>query len=59
MGAGMIFLPLPMDTLAAWSDTEVRRIWSSLARHTAGEEGEVTKHLSRLRAILVFTLGPN
>jgi len=45
---GMIFRPLPMDTLGAWSDTmvaEVRRMGSSLARHTRGGEGEVISHL--------------
>ena len=46
---GLIFRPLPiahmpMDTLVAWSETlvsEVKRIGSSLARQTGGEEGEV------------------
>ena len=37
---GIVFRPLPMDTLGAWSDTtvaEVKRMESSLARQTAGE----------------------
>ena len=46
--AGIVFRPLPMNTLGIWSDTlvtNVRRIGSALARQTAGEEGEVTRHL--------------
>ena len=53
---GIVFKPLPMDTLGAWSDsmvTEVRRMGSSLARHTAGEEGEVIKHLIQRVAIVL------
>ena len=41
--AGLLFRPLPMDTLGAWSDTmvaEVKRMGSSLARQTAGEDGD-------------------
>ena len=52
----MVFRPLPMDTLGAWSDTmvaEVKRIWGSLARHTAGEEGEVIKHLVQRVAVVL------
>ena len=46
--AGMVFRPLPMDTLGAWADTtvaEVKRMGGSLARQTAGEESEVIRHL--------------
>ena len=53
---GMVFRPLPMDTLGAWSDTmvaEVKRIGGSLARHTAGEEGEVIKHLVQRVAVVL------
>ena len=53
---GMVFRPLPMDTLGAWSDTmvaEVKRIGSSLARHTAGEESEVIKHLVQRVAVVL------
>ena len=52
----MVFKPLPMDTLGAWSDTmvaEVKRIGSSLARHTAGEESEVIKHLVQRMAVVL------
>ena len=52
----MVFRPLPMDTLGAWSDTmvaEVKRIGSSLARHTAGEESEVIKHLVQRVAVVL------
>ena len=43
-----ISVTLYVDTLRAWSDTmvtEVKRIGSSLAKHTTGEESEVIKHL--------------
>ena len=52
----MVFRPLPMDTLGAWSDTmvaEVRRMGSSLARHTGGEEGEVIRHLIQRVAVVL------
>ena len=55
--AGIIFRPLPMDTLGAWSDTmvaEVKRMGSSLARQTAGEESEVIRHLIQ-RVSVVLT----
>ena len=46
-----------MDTLGAWSDTmvaEVKRMGSSLARQTAGEESEVIRHLIQ-RVSVVLT----
>ena len=49
-------MPLPMDTLGAWSDTmvaEVKRMASSLARQTGGEESEVIKHLIQRVAIML------
>ena len=56
---GIVFRPLPMDTLGAWSDamvTEVRRMGSSLARQTAGKEGEVTRHLIQRVAVVLARL---
>ena len=54
--AGLVFRPLPMDTLGAWSDTmvaEVKRMGSSLARQTAGEDGEVIRHLIQRVAVVL------
>ena len=45
-----------MDTLGAWSDTmvaEVKRMGSSPARQTAGEEGEVIRHLIQRVAVVL------
>ena len=53
---GLVFRPLPMDTLGGWSDTmvaEVRRMGSSLARQTAGDEGEVIRHLIQRVAVVL------
>ena len=44
---GIVFRPLSMDTLGAWSDTmvaEVKRMGSRLAK-TRGDEGEAIRHL--------------
>ena len=54
--AGMVFRPLPMDTLGGWSNTmvaEVKRMGSSLARQTAGEESEVIRHLIQRVAVVL------
>ena len=54
--AGIVFKPLPMDTLGAWSETmvtEVRRMGSSLARQTGGEESEVIRHLIQRIAVVL------
>ena len=43
----VVFRPLSMDTLGAWSDTmvaEVKRMGSRLAK-TRGDEGEAIRHL--------------
>ena len=66
---GMVFRPLQMDTLGAWADTtvaEVRRMGSSLARQTAGEESEVIRHfiqrvsvvLARVNAAMILNRVP-
>ena len=52
----MVFRPLPMDTFGAWSDTmvaEVRRMGSSLARQTGGEESDVIRHLIQRVAVVL------
>ena len=54
--AGIVFRPLPMDTLGGWSDTlvtEVKRMGSALARQTGGEEGEVIRHLIQRVAVVL------
>ena len=46
--AGIAFMTLPLDTLGAWGEStvrEVKRMGSSLARHTGGEESEIIRHL--------------
>ena len=66
---GIVFRPLPMDTLGAWSDTlvtEVRRMGSALARQNGGEENEVIRHLiqrvavvlARVNAQMILNRGP-
>ena len=42
--AGLVFLPLPMETLGGWHEETVRqvkRLGSALARQTWGDEGEL------------------
>ena len=46
--ACIAFMPLPLDTFGAWGETtvrEVKRMGSSLARHSGGEGPEVISHL--------------
>ena len=54
--AGMVFLPLPVETLGGWHDQTVslvKRLGSALARHTGQEESEAIRHFSQRMAILL------
>ena len=45
---GIVFLPLAVESLGAWHKaaiTEVKKLGSSLARHTGEEEATTIKHL--------------
>jgi len=53
--AGIIFRPLPMDTLGAWSDTmvsEVKRMGGSQGRQTAGDESDIRHLIQRVSVVL-------
>ena len=54
--AGMVFLPLPVETLGGWQDQTVslvKRLGSALARQTGQEESEAIQHFSQRMAILL------
>ena len=54
--AGMVFIPMPMETLGGWhekTEMQVKKLASALARHTGGEQSETTRHLCQRLAILL------
>ena len=54
--AGMVFLPLPVETLGGWHDQTVslvKRLGSALARQTGQEESEAIRHLAQRLAVLL------
>ena len=54
---GVVFTPLPMETLGGWHDVtvqEIRKIGSALSRQTGGEEGEVIRHIVQRMSILLI-----
>ena len=60
--AGIAFIPLPLDTFGAWGEStvrEVKRMGSSLARHTGGEESEVIRHLIQKVSITLMKVNAN
>ena len=60
--AGIAFTPLPLDTLGVWGEStvrEVRRMGSSLARHTEGEEAEVIRHLIQRVSVTLMKVNAN
>ena len=60
--AGIVFEPLPLDTLGAWGEStvkEVRKIGSALARQTGGEEGEVIRHLVQRISVILMRINSN
>ena len=60
--AGIVFQPLPLDTLGAWGEStikEVKRMGSALARQTGGEEGEVIRHLVQRISVILMRINSN
>ena len=60
--AGISFIPLPLDTFGAWGEStvrEVKRMGSSLARHTGGEESEDIRHLIQRVSITLMKVNAN
>ena len=54
--AGMVFLPLPMETLGGWHDQTVslvKRLGSALARQTGQDESEAIRHFAQRLAVLL------
>ena len=54
--AGMVFLPLPVETLWGWHDqtvAQVKRLGSALARQTGQDEPEAIRHLAQRLAVLL------
>ena len=54
--AGMVFLPLPVETLGGWHDqtvAQVKRLGSALARQTGQDESEAIRHLAQRLAVLL------
>ena len=60
--AGIIFQPLPWDTLGAWGNSttdEVKKMGSALARHTRGDEAEVIRHLIQRVSVTLMKINSN
>ena len=54
--AGLVFFPLPVETLGGWHDQtvqQVKKVGSALARHTGQEEGEAIRHLAQRLSVLL------
>ena len=55
-GAGIVFKPLPFETLGGWGAepvAQVKMIGSALARHMGGEEADVIRQLVQRVCILI------
>ena len=55
-GAGMVFKPMPVETLGGWHEEcvlQVKKIGSALARQTGQEEGEAIRHLTQRISVLL------
>ena len=55
--AGVVFTPLPLETLGGWHETtvnEVRKIASALSRQTGEEEGTTVRHVVQRLSILLI-----
>ena len=55
--AGVVFTPLPLETLGGWHEStvrEVKKIASALSRHTGEEEGVTVKHVVQRLSILLI-----
>ena len=54
--AGMVFLPLPVETLGGWHNQTVslvKRLGSALARRTGKDESAANCHFSKRLAVLL------
>ena len=55
--AGVVFVPLPLETLGGWHETtvkEVKKIASALSRQTGANEGETICHVIQRMSILLI-----
>ena len=55
--AGVIFIPLPMETLGGWHEVtvkEVKKIGGALARHTGAEESITLSHIVQRLSVLLI-----
>ena len=53
---GIMFVLKPMETMGGWHDAtvqQVKKIASAQARHTEGEQSDVTRHLYQRMAVLL------
>jgi hypothetical protein len=54
--AGMVFIPLPVETLGGWHEqavTQIEKLGAALARQTGEEEAEKKRHLFQRLAVLL------
>ena len=52
--AGIVFIPLPMETLGGWHEQtvcQVKKLGYALARHTGQDENEAIRHFSQRLAV--------
>ena len=57
--AGILFFPLPVDTLGAWSETmveQVKRMGGALARNRGEDDSDVIRHLTQRVAVVLARL---
>ena len=55
-GAGLAFIPMPVETLGGWHDQsvlQVKKIGSALARHTGQEDSVTINHLFQRLSVLL------
>ena len=55
--AGIVFTPLPMETLGGWHDKtveEVKKMGSALGRQTGAEDSDVISHLIQRISVLLI-----
>ena len=60
--AGIDFIPLPLDTFGGWGDStvrEVKRMGSSLARHSGAEQSETIRHLIQRVSVALMKVNAN
>ena len=53
---GMLFVPLPVETLGGWHEVatvQIKRMGAALARNTGQDEADKTRHLFQRLAVLL------